>query len=98
MNRLEEALAVAADNLRAAGEHEKADAVQAAAAHLEDAINSSSPDLYDDLYTLCYNADLIMRIILDMPPAPPADDGYTKVATVSRGEARRRANHSRGTT
>jgi len=98
MNRLEEALAVAADNLRAAGDHEKADALQAAAAHLEDAINGSSPDLYDDLHILRSTANTIMRIITETPLAPPADDGYTKVATVSRSEAQRRANHSRGTT
>lgn len=66
-------LAAVVDTLRAGGEHGKADAVQASAAYLQDAIRAPSVMLYDRLTDLRDNAAIIMMIIEEMAYQAPDD-------------------------
>jgi hypothetical protein len=89
MHSLNDQIAVAADNLRAAGQDDRADAILDAGAYLSEVIHSPLPDLEENLTLLRDNADTILRITAEAP---------TPAAKTLRSEAARRDQHSRRNT
>jgi hypothetical protein len=90
---LEELTSTMAGNLRSAGKRDQADAVEAAAARIRDAVDLPGHELHEELLAIRHSADIILKIIDEM--APPAQPVVTRTR---RTEAQRRDQHSRKTT